>query len=213
MTNQTYKRERPISTYVAWWIYVGSAAGIFVFFRIFVHDFHLTVRDGRTEFLDSLLHARVGLYASYATEAVLIFYGLKSLFHKLARDRFLKRRRSIEALQNMPWQDFELLVAEVYRAKGYDVVETGLGGADGGVDLRMTRGDENAIVQCKRWKSTSIGAPIVREMYGVMSHVGAHSVKIVCVGKFTREATAFAEGKPIELVSGHDFLEMLRSVQ
>lgn len=198
-----------------WWLYLCLSAAVFVFFRAFVDTFRIPGYDqgGVELFADRILHTHFALIASYGLNIVLLLYGAKSLFFTLEKRRFLKKRRSIQALRDMPWQDFELLVAEVYRNKGYDVAETGLGGADGGIDLQMQRGDENIIVQCKRWCSTSIGAPIVREMYGLMNHYGVDGVKIVCVGKFTKEAVAFAEGKPIELVSGDDFLQLLRSVQ
>ncbi len=40
----------------------------------------------------------------------------------------------------MTWQDFERLVGEAFRQRGYRVAETGRGGADGGVALhRMLR--------------------------------------------------------------------------
>ena len=39
---------------------------------------------------------------------------------------------SANALNNMSWQEFELLVGEGFRQQGYQVIENGGGGADGG---------------------------------------------------------------------------------
>jgi restriction system protein len=113
----------------------------------------------------------------------------------------------------MSWQDFELLVGECFRRLGYRVTETGQGGADGGVDLLLRRDTKKILVQCKRWRSSSVGAPVVREMFGLMVHHSADRVKIVCCGKFTREATAFASGKPVDLISGEALLLLLLEVQ
>lgn len=61
------------------------------------------------------------------------------------------------ALRSMNWRDFELLVGEAFRLRGYTVTETGGGGADGGIDLQLTRGGETFLVQCKQWKAYKIG--------------------------------------------------------
>lgn len=46
---------------------------------------------------------------------------------------------SVSALNDMSWQEFELLVGEAFRRKGYAVAENGGGGADGGVDLVLKK--------------------------------------------------------------------------
>jgi restriction system protein len=113
----------------------------------------------------------------------------------------------------MSWQEFEQLIGECFRRHGFRISETGQGGADGGVDLLLRRGSEKVLVQCKQWKTSSVGAPVVREMFGLMTHHSADRVKIVCCGKFTREAVAFAAGKPIDLVGGEALLSLVFDVQ
>lgn len=53
----------------------------------------------------------------------------------------------------------------------------------------------------------------VREMMGPITHHGAVSAKIVWSGKFTRQAIQFAEGKPIELVSGEALWLMVEAAR
>lgn len=77
------------------------------------------------------------------------------------------------SLRAMSWQDFERLVGEVFRLKGYAVLETGGGGADGGIDLQLRRGTEIFLVQCKHWKAYKVSVTVVRELYGVMVAQGA----------------------------------------
>ena len=50
----------------------------------------------------------------------------------------------------MIWREFEMLVGEAFRLQGYQVVETGGGGADGGVDLVLRKDRETFLVQCKQ---------------------------------------------------------------
>ena len=56
-----------------------------------------------------------------------------------------------DVLDGMSWREFEQLVGEGFRLQGYQVVETGGGGADGGVDLVLTKpgktGGEKFLVQ------------------------------------------------------------------
>lgn len=65
-----------------------------------------------------------------------------------------------DALQDMSWQEFEMLVGEGFKRRGYGVRENGGGGADGGVDLVLTKGGERFLVQCKQWKASSAGAKL-----------------------------------------------------
>ncbi|KLD69680.1 restriction endonuclease [Xanthomonas pisi] len=141
---------------------------------------------------------------------------LAALFSYLgarSRRRFLETRTSLESLAAGGWRQFELLVGEAFRRQGYSVEETGLGGADGGIDLILRKDGRRTLVQCKQWKRQQVGVSVVREMFGLLAHHQAHSVKIACIGTFTKDAERFAEGKPIELIGGEQLLDMIRAVQ
>ena len=113
----------------------------------------------------------------------------------------------------MNWQQFEQLTGEAFRRQGYAVEETGLGGADGGIDLLLRKYGQTTLVQCKQWRNRQVGVSIVREMYGVLIHESAHAVKIVALGDYTTDARRFSEGKPIELIHGGDLIATVRSLQ
>lgn len=129
------------------------------------------------------------------------------------RRRLLETQTGLDSIRALSWRQFELLVAEAFRRQGYAVQETGLGGADGGVDLLLRKEGELTLVQCKRWKSQRVDVKVVREMFGLLAHRQASAVKIVAVGAYTPDAQRFAEGKPIELVTGAALLELVHSVQ
>jgi restriction system protein len=115
------------------------------------------------------------------------------------------------AVRAMSWHQFELLIGEAYRRRGYVVAETGGGGADGGVDLVLTRDGRKTLVQCKHWKVFSVGVSVVRELFGVMAARGAVAGIVITSGTFTQAAREFAAGKRIELVDGPALALMLRS--
>ena len=116
------------------------------------------------------------------------------------------------ALNDMSWQQFEALVGEAFRRKGYAVTETGGGGADGGIDLALRKEGETFLVQCKQWKAYKVSVTTVRELYGVMAAEGATGGFVVTSGVFTDEARAFAVGRNIELMDGKALHALIRGV-
>jgi restriction system protein len=117
------------------------------------------------------------------------------------------------ALDGMSWQQFEKLVGEGFRLGGYRVSETGGGGADGGVDLVLTKASEKFLVQCKQWRALKVGVSVVRELYGVMAARGASGGFVVTSGRFTDEATAFANGRNIWLIDGPELLALIHTAR
>jgi restriction system protein len=113
-----------------------------------------------------------------------------------------RSRAPLAAIDGMSWAEFETLVGEVFREMGYRVVETGGGGADGGVDLVLTKGNEKFLVQCKQWRAFKVGVTVVRELYGVMAARGAVGGFVVTSGTFTDDAKAFADGRNVQLIDG-----------
>lgn len=190
----------------------GLAAGLVAFFLI---------RDGIPAWLSGhpspLAQAFVeGLaFAVPAWIALSLCWSaaLASWLRARRRRRLLDTRSGLDSVRALGWRDFERLVGEAYRRQGYRVEETGLGGADGGVDLVLARGGRRILVQCKRWDRERVPVNVVREMYGLLAHHRADEVRIAALGDFTRDARRFARGKPIVLVDGHALLALVREAQ
>jgi restriction system protein len=136
-----------------------------------------------------------------------------SVWRAKDRAKLLDEQTGLDSLRAMNWQQFERVVGEAYRRLGYQIEETGQGGADGGIDLLLRKDGATTLVQCKQWRNQKIGIAVVREMYGLMVHHRASAVKIVCTGIFTGECEAFAAGKPLELVDGHALLMLVDQVK
>jgi restriction system protein len=136
-----------------------------------------------------------------------------SLAQKVKRGTLLKQAGDINRLKEISWHDFELLVGEYYRRRGFRVEERGGSSADGGVDLVLRKDGQTILVQCKHWKAFKVGVKPVRELGGVMGHERANGGILVTSGRFTAEAETFARQNRIELVSGGQLVEMVRSVQ
>jgi len=113
------------------------------------------------------------------------------------------------AITGMSWREFELLVAEGFRRRGFGVQDRGGQGPDGGVDLVLTKGTERHLVQCKQWRAMKVGVAVVRELYGVMSAEGAAGGFVVTSGAFTPDAVEFARGRNIQLMDGAQLIQLL----
>ena len=117
------------------------------------------------------------------------------------------------SLDTVSWSQFELVIAECYRRQGYEVeVSSGLG-ADGGIDVKLTKAGETVLVQCKQWKTYKVSVKEIREFYGVLVSEGARRGLFVNTGEYTRDCRVFAEGKPIELLGRADIEQMVAAVQ
>ncbi|MFC5741804.1 restriction endonuclease [Dyella tabacisoli] len=138
---------------------------------------------------------------------------LGSYLKSKRRKSLLETQTGLDSLRAMNWREFEMLVGEAFRRRGYTIHETGLGGADGGIDLILHKEGKTTLVQCKQWKTQRVDVKVVREMFGLLAHHGAAAVKIVAVGDYTVDAQRFAQGKPIELIHGEALLAMVRESQ
>ena len=197
-----------------WWVSAILAAGVWMAEFVLVDSLHLPGWETNPllGLFDKILHGPLR-NLSWLLIAALLACSLISFVRATARAAMLDRQCGIDSIKQLSWQEFEKLVAEAYERLGHQVAVNSQQGADGGVDLLLRKDGKKILVQCKRWKTSSVGAAIVREMYGLLTHHGADAVKIVCIGEFTKDAQAFAQGKAIELVSGADLVRLIRSVQ
>lgn len=189
-----------------WWVSAGLAVLAYVGLRWILPAF-----AGQ----DKLAQAVIAGLSKHAPFAA-FFFGILAVASALfgaKRGRLVDEQQSLETLRATPWKDFEYLVAEAYRRRGFNV-DYSLGkGGDGGVDLVLRKDGRKSLVQCKQWKVFSVGRPVLQQMFGIMTAEGADEAIIVTSGRFTDEARAFASGKPIQLLDGPNLLELVRSVQ
>ncbi len=157
----------------------------------------------------SMLHTL--LLASSIIVGVFITLGWRA---RLAARNTTRRRwkpLSLDQLMALTPSEFEDYVAErLFNQRGYHVENT-RDTKHGGVDVLVTnRFARIAVVQCKRYRST-VGAGIVRELYGTMIHEGATYAYLVTTAPISDEARRWATGKPIELIDGAQLVELSKT--
>ena len=192
-----------------WWVSATIAAVAFVGI-VYVFP-SMSIESPLWAFVKPL--QGMAIYFGILVAVVLLFPAAVSYIDRTRKKRLLDRQQNIESIRDLPWRQFEELVAEAFRRDGFTVIENAYAGADGGVDIRLGRGGESYLVQCKNWRKQSVGVATVREMFGVLAAESARGVFIVCSGTYTADAVRFAEGKPINLVDGDKLMAMVARVR
>lgn len=107
--------------------------------------------------------------------------------------------RTLEGLRGLPPGAFEERVAQWLRRAGWKVEVVGRPG-DGGVDLVARKGRAVAAVQCKRLAAGgTVGAGVVRELYGAAVAAGVTAAVLVTTGRVSQAARQWAaerDGEP-----------------
>jgi len=117
------------------------------------------------------------------------------------------RTRWDDALSRVDPTEFERLLAQHYRREGWTVDHVGAAATgrsyDGGIDLKLRRGHEYVLVQCKRWNAYQVPHNDVHELVGIMIGEGATGAVLATCGEFTRAALDAARKHPtLQLVDG-----------
>lgn len=176
-----------------WWMGVAFAvAAYFWLHGVATSDVTVVVQPGKMgEFVGQNLFKSLASVGQYLLPFIILGGAAMSAYGHYTR-RALHAQVAASphrgALNEMSWKQFEALVGEAFRRKGYSVTETGGGGADGGIDLALKKDGEISLVQCKQWRALKVGVTTVRELYGVMAANGASGGFVVTSGAFTDEA-------------------------
>jgi len=150
----------------------------------------------------------------YLIPAIFCLGAATSFFSRLKRRMLFKQVHGEQiTVAQLSWKEFELLIGEAFRQRGYSVIETG-DGADGGVDLVLTKNGERFLVQCKHWKSGArVSVMVVRELLGVMTSQKAKGGFVVASGGFTKDAEEFAQKNGINLIGRDELHRMIQAAQ
>ncbi len=110
-------------------------------------------------------------YGQFILPLLFLSGALASFFKQAKRKNLVRLADSGEtddSLRGIGWKNFEMLIGEVFRMRGFTVMENDRGGADNGIDLMLKKNDEVFLVQCKQWRAYRVSVNVVRELLGVI---------------------------------------------
>jgi len=200
------KRLHEILIQAPWWVSIVAGCFLFGILRWLIPSLLAGNEIGR-------MFTSVVVPISWYVVVFSGMLGLASFLFSTKRKFLIENEAEIESLKALPWKDFEYLVAEAFQRQGYDVDYNLSSGADGGVDLILQRDGIKTAVQCKRWKTSKVGASVVRELIGAMIDIGADRGIVVTSGSFTADALSLAAANSFELIDGLALVELVRKVQ
>jgi restriction system protein len=114
-------------------------------------------------------------------------------------------------LMELTPNEFENLITNLFQKMGLETRQT-RPSRDGGVDCvaydpRPILGGK-VVIQAKRYKNT-VGVSAVRDLFGTVHNEGASKGILVATSGYGQASFEFAEGKPLELLSGSHLLYLL----
>lgn len=122
-----------------------------------------------------------------------------------------ENRQAYEGIDTLSGVEFERVCKRLLESMGF-TVETTKASGDGGIDLigynTQPLLSGKYIIQCKRYAG-SVGEPIIRDLYGVVTSERANKGILITTGHFTKSAIGFAENKPIELIDGAQLKKLI----
>lgn len=135
--------------------------------------------------------------------------------HEKVSQLFRKNQR-IEQLLHLSPKAFENLIAEAFRAEGYDAAPVG-GTRDGGIDVIVSGSDGKsnyAIAQCKRFHpSIAVGSPAIQRVAGAYLHSNTNLGFFFTTSRFSTYARdVAAKFGWLELYDGERLVDWLRAI-
>ncbi len=141
---------------------------------------------------------------------------------RLAREkrrirREMQQHRRLDSLRSLTPTEFEVLVADIYKANGYEAFAVG-GGSDNGIDVEIYTSDGNtkwAIVQCKRYsEGNTVGSGAIRNFAGSWSLAEVKLGFFVTTSSYTRQAIKTASRfNWLTLYDGPELVKLIQKAE
>ncbi len=204
-----------ITSRFPWWGGVSLALISYLFLHWYAAQVMPSAKAGTdisTAALSGMLYAFASL-GQYLLPGIFLIGAVISALQGFKRKKLYadtSKSNAANPLEEITWHEFEQLVGEYFRRQGYGIRET-KGGADGGIDLIISKDGAKYLVQCKQWKAYKVGVKVVRELLGVMVGKGAAGGFVVTSGQFTKDAISFAQANNITLIAGNELGHFIKS--
>lgn len=111
-------------------------------------------------------------------------------------------------LDGMTGREFELFMADIFRAAGYKSEVVGSSG-DQGVDILLEGRDRRIAVQCKKY-AKPVGNKAIQEVFAGAKYHGADEAWVVASNGYTRGARQLAERVGVILFDRDGISELIR---
>jgi HJR/Mrr/RecB family endonuclease len=122
---------------------------------------------------------------------------LRRVWSKLRRSLSRPKQLAYRSLDDVEWDEFEQLVADVFMARGYRTELTKRSG-DQGIDVIAERKSQRVGIQCKAY-SRPVGNDAVMAAVAGSKYYQCNRTVVACTSSFTRTAVELADKTGVEL--------------
>lgn len=107
------------------------------------------------------------------------------------RDRTISEQDIRENFARFSPLEFEHVIADLFRARGYEIEgDVGVGN-DRGIDVLAKSGGKRVVIQVKKYRG-NVGGPDINKTLGAMAATEADSCMVITTGGFTEQALSIA---------------------
>jgi len=188
---------------IPWWVSVSLSTFFYVLLKFVVPYFEAQ------SILVKEVHISLGPVFAPVVALVFLTPVTFSLLQSNRKKKLYDLKEEIELIQNLPWQQFKVLVAEAYKQTGYIIMEDSSFSADPNVDLVIRKSANLYLVQCRYWQNRKLGKREVKSICSLTHAKQASGAFLMTTGIFTNDARHYAAGRPISLVDGIELVDLL----
>ena len=161
------------------------------------------IDDGQSYIFTDLLDKYQKCYKEYVEKAA----RKKYISDLLNKDQYV-RYYSILDTDHISSYDFEKLIAELFRKRGYNASVTKQSG-DQGVDIIAIKAGERIAIQAKCYPNSTVGNKAIQEVVAGMKLYNASSAVVVTNSAFTSSAIELAKANSVELIDRNKLEQLL----
>lgn len=114
--------------------------------------------------------------------------------------------RTLQALADMPWRDFSVLLEKALARQGFTIEKPSHAAAD----LQLTKAGRTTLVSARRWKATNHGVEPLRALVLAKTILDASHCTYVSLTDLGDKARRFATENKIELLCGATLVSLVR---
>ena len=115
-------------------------------------------------------------------------------------------------IEKIEWREFEQLVTESFRRRGYHTPDTARP-ADAGGDQILRRDRETYLLHCKYWRHAKVDVGALQALHKAMLARNVSGAFVVSFGRFGRDAVRFASTQRIQVIDGPALKLLLESMR
>jgi len=133
--------------------------------------------------------------------------------HQDAQAAAAEAARAAESLEGIGWREFELLISESFRQRGYRVLDLVGSDTEHRFDLVLVRQGRITLAHCRPVGSDRVDDDAIRALAARRRVRGASSAILVSAGRFTSRSVACAKDHQVSLLGGRPLRKLIHEVR